>query len=101
MEHDLIDKIFIYEILFTNIIIYLHGLFLIFVIGIIANVQVDIYFLLSLFGFFLILINLIFLMNLIMILKKGDQVINLIILGFMRIGLLVELEESLSIEILR
>ena len=87
LENDLIDKIFIYEILLTNIIIYLHGLFLIFVIGIIANVQVNIYFLLSLFGFFLILINLIFLMNLIMILsviftdiKKIFE--NLIVIAF-------------------
>ncbi len=61
-------KFFIYELIFSNFIIFLHSFVIILILLIISDTYISFYFLLSIFGLFVILINLIFLINIVMIL---------------------------------
>ena len=62
-------KFFIYELIFSNFIVYLHSFVVIFILFIISDIYITSYFLLSTIGLFIILINLIFLINIVMILS--------------------------------
>jgi ABC-type polysaccharide/polyol phosphate export permease len=62
-------KFFIFELIFSNFIIYLHSFIVIFILLIISEIQLNFYFLLSILGLLIILINLIFWINAVMILS--------------------------------
>ena len=72
-------KFFIYELIFLNFIIYLHSFVVIFILLIIAEIHLNFYFLLSIFGLLIILINLIFWINVVMILSPVFKDIKKII----------------------
>jgi len=62
-------KFFIYELIFSNFIIYLHSFVVIFILLIISDTHIDFNFLLSILGLSIILLNLIFFINILMILS--------------------------------
>ena len=68
LEKNINIKFFILELIFSNFIIYLHSLIVIFILFVISDFQLTIYSLLSLLGLFIILLNLIFFINIVMIL---------------------------------
>ena len=69
LEKNINIKFFILELIFCNFIIYLHSFIVIFILFIISDTHLTIYFLLSLLGLLIILLNLIFFINIIMILS--------------------------------
>ena len=68
LEKNINIKFFVLELIFSHFIIYLHSLIVIIILLIISNVPLTIYSLLSLLGLFLILLNLVFFINIVMIL---------------------------------
>jgi len=87
LEKNINIKFFILELIFSNFIIYLHSFIVVIALLIISDIHLTFYFLLSLLGFFIILINLIFFINIVMILspifKDIKKIIeNLLIIFF-------------------
>ena len=69
LEKNININFFILELIFSNFIIYLHSFIVIFILLIISDTHLTVYFLLSLLGLLIILLNLIFFINIIMILS--------------------------------
>ena len=69
LEQNINTKFFIFELVLSNVIIYLHSFIIIFILFLISSIKINIYFLLSFLGLFIILINIIFLSYSIMILS--------------------------------
>jgi lipopolysaccharide transport system permease protein len=69
LEQNINIKFFLFELVFSNFIIYLHSFFVIFFLFLISSIKINIYFLLSFLGFVVILINIVFLTYTIMILS--------------------------------
>ena len=69
LEQNIDIKFFIFELIFSNFIIYLHSFVVIFFLFLISSIKINIYFLLSFLGLVVILINIIFLSYSIMILS--------------------------------
>jgi ABC-type polysaccharide/polyol phosphate export permease len=69
LEQKINIKFFIFELIFSNFIIYLHSFIIIFILFLISSIKINIYFLLSFLGIVVILINIIFLSYSIMILS--------------------------------
>ena len=69
LEQNINIKFFIFELIFSNFIIYLHSFIIIFILFFISTIKVNIYILVSFLGLFIILINIIFLTYSIMILS--------------------------------
>jgi len=69
LEQNINIKFFIFELIFSNFIIYLHSFIIIFILFFISTIKINIYILVSFFGLFIILINIIFLTYSIMILS--------------------------------
>ena len=69
LEQNINIKFFIFELIFSNFIIYLHSFFIIIFLFLISSIKINIYSLLSFIGLFIILINIIFLSYSIMVLS--------------------------------
>jgi ABC-type polysaccharide/polyol phosphate export permease len=87
LEQNINIKSFIFELIFSNFIIYLHSFIIIFILFFISTIKINIYFLVSFLGLFIILINIIFLTYSIMVLsvifKDVKKIIeNLLIILF-------------------
>jgi len=83
LEKNINIKFFTLELIFSNFIIYLHSFIVIFILLIISDTHLSIYFLLSLLGLIIISLNVIFFINIIMILSPVFRDIKKIVENLM------------------
>ena len=69
LENNISIKFFVLELVFSNFIIYLHSFIISLILFLFCKIQINVYFTLSFIGFFIILINIIFLSHTITILS--------------------------------